>query len=261
MRAEQELAVFCEGLETFFEAGLNQTIGFVLDGLSESRVNMLADAIKAMKDKSTKVKIWCVASVGTSHEDHLLNGRGVIHPVKIPPLSRPEATAVLYSAVKEFGPHLLRRPISLFMRVFKGQSGNPHYLCTLAHLMCVRPLPSSLTGAIDALGEDIEAVYASNFLPFLEEELNPDGALFPGVSNLFAVAEGATELRKAQAEMQPVERVLRLLYEAGDRGIFLADLPALIATDGGDGGIADRVLVPLMALLQVRGTVRLRMRL
>jgi len=243
-----EVAVFCEGLELFFSMGLNQTLGFVLDGLTEALVNKFADALKALKDASRGIKLWCVVSVCTASEDELFEGRKVIQTVKMPLLSRPEATALLFSAVREFGPHLLHKPISLFMRVFKGQSGNPRYLRALAQLVSAWPLPNSLTGDIDALQLHLCSLYLHDLLPFLEREFNPNGALFPGVSHFLkrhAVLGGS-----AGTEMQAVHRLVRLLYEAGERGVFVSDVPALMATEAGDVGLADCVLFPLIELLR-----------
>ena len=205
--------------------------------------------------------MWCVASMRTANEDETLDGRELLQAIKIPALSKPEATAVMYAALKEFGPHLLRRPISFLMRMFKGQSGNPRYLRTLVQLTSIRTLPSSIVSDLDAMQDTLQDLYPRDFLPALETELNPGAALFPGVSTLLKRTVGGVgsaapdetgpvSERRTHADMQPVERVLRLLYTAGNRGVFVSDLPALVTADGGDGGLPDRVLHPLMAQLR-----------
>lgn len=213
----QEVSVFCEALVPFFAAGLNQTIILVVDGFEADDVNALSDALKKLKDEARGVKLWCIASICTAHEDDILEARAATMPIKLPMLTRPEATAILYAAIKEFGPHMLRKPITVFMRFFKEQAGNPRYLRTLAQIVCSRPLPVSLTGDIDMLQPSMDALMQEDFLPLLEQELNPNGALYDGVSNIFRrqVLQNSPSPEAAAFDSLPVERILRMLYEAG----------------------------------------------
>lgn len=253
----QELSIFNEGLLTFFALGLNETIAFVLDGLTVSEVEGLAASLKTLKE-TRNVKLFCMVSVCTLDEDDLYDGAELLQPVKIPVLSRPEATVMLYATVKEYGPHLLRKPIAVLMRVFKGQSSNPRYLQALTQLVCAQPLPKSLTGDIDDMGMDLDSLYLKDLLPFLETQLNPDAALFPGVSSVMTRGGVGTQdafdafapMTRQSNCMQPVERVLRLLYDAGEQGLMLTDVQAVLAVETGFAGVPDRVLFPLLQLLR-----------
>ncbi|KAJ1471456.1 hypothetical protein T484DRAFT_1844047 [Baffinella frigidus] len=210
-----------EGLLPLLKGGHEIKLGLVLDGLSEAQNEELGAALAWVHEEAGKnhYKVWCVTSVTWASEDTLPELGDDFQIIKVPPLHKPETTAVLYSTFARHGPHLLSSPAGLFMRIFKEQAGSPGYVAALASLLCQRPRVASIAHEIDLLPGTLAALVRDVVPAMLERDFNPHGQLFrtpfePGAPN---------------HEALPVEALLVLLADAGDQGVFVADVPALLA--------------------------------
>lgn len=243
----KELAVLKEALVALLTANLNVTVGFVFDGLSESEVKAFGAMMQEIKGeiKQNQYKLWCVVSLTVSSEDQ--EPDELIFPVKLQPMSKPEATAVLYEAVQEMGPHLLQKHIQLFIGIFqKTQCWHPRYLRMLALLVSHQNVFYHLTQDIKAIKDTLPALFTHDILPWLEREFNTAGKEFDPLPKLAQRKDAAAStLQNSSKSADPytaVEHVLKLLLDAGDDGVYVSDLPSLVP-------LPDRVLEPLVHVL------------
>ena len=129
--------------------------------------------------------------------------------VKLPPLLKPEATALLYARLHCAAPHLLARGAGAFMRALKDGSGSPAYVAALAQLLAQRPRCAALAADIEAVPGTLARLTRDALLDALERDFNPRGARFRPPTDS-PPAPGAPP-----PEPLPVQALLGALLDAG----------------------------------------------
>lgn len=79
-------------------------------------------------------KFWCVCSVASPTDEPLpAFASDDFRLVKVSPLSKPEATCIIFDTAIREGHHLLRMPIRLLMGLLKNGSESPRSVCPVPH--------------------------------------------------------------------------------------------------------------------------------
>jgi len=155
----------------------------------------------------------------------------------VPPLTKAEATCIIFDEALREGHHLLRFPVRLLMGLLKNGSESPRYLRILVGLVCRRGVFDNVAQELDALASTLPQLIANDLLPSLESIHNRDGACHDMVKGL--------DPRKApQQQQRHVEQLLKLIIAFGSRGFTEGDVHECLAD-----AVPDRNRVALVRAL------------
>jgi hypothetical protein len=137
-----ELAVLELSLAELVARGPPRPILLFLDGLSTLELAAVATALvraRAAAPRGSGGRMWLAATLAAPDDDdgppELAPGLGEhVLAVRLPPLTKPESTCIIYSLARRHGPHLLDRPASVLMGLYKPQSSHPR--CSLIIIAC-----------------------------------------------------------------------------------------------------------------------------
>ena len=135
-----ELAVLERSLAELVVRGPPRPILLFLDGLTALELAAVAAALvraRAAVPRGSGGRVVLAATLAAPDDDDgppdLAPGLGEhVLPVRLPPLTKPESTCIIYSLARRHGPHLLDRPVSVLMGLYKPQSSHPRCSLTLA---------------------------------------------------------------------------------------------------------------------------------
>jgi hypothetical protein len=135
-----ELAVLEQSLAELLAIPPPRAILLFLDGLTASELAAVATALvraRAAAPRGSGGRMCLAATLAAPDDDdgppELAPGLGGhVLAVRLPPLTKPESTCIIYSLARRHGPHLLDWPASVLMGFYKPQSSNPRCFSILA---------------------------------------------------------------------------------------------------------------------------------
>ena len=131
--AVPELAVLEQSLAELLAIPPPRPILLFLDGFTASELAAVAAVLvraRAAAPRGSGGRMWLAATLAAPDDDdgppELAPGLGGhVVAVRLPPLTKPESTCIIYSLARRHGPHLLDWPASVLMGLYKPQSSNP----------------------------------------------------------------------------------------------------------------------------------------
>ncbi len=135
-----ELAVLEQSLAELLAIPPPRPILLFLDGLTTLELAAVAAVLvraRAAAPRGSGGRMSLAATLAAPDDDdgppELAPGLGGhVLAVRLPPLSKPESTCIIYSLARRHGPHLLDWPASVLMGFYKPQSSNPRCFSILA---------------------------------------------------------------------------------------------------------------------------------